>query len=63
MTEITAAHALGAGKQFVHRPGDRSREREPHDQRDRLDDQEQTGDDREEDQEDLAEVVVIERRE
>ena len=29
--EVAAAHALGAGEQLVDRPGDRARERQPHD--------------------------------
>ena len=44
--EVAAAHALGAGEQLVHRPGDRARQRQPHDERHDLDDQEQHADDR-----------------
>ena len=54
VAEVAAAHALGAGKQLVDRSGDRARERESHDERDGLDDQEQTRDHGKQDQEDLA---------
>ena len=43
--EVALPHPLGAHEQLVDRAGDRARQRQPHDQRDDLDDQEQHGDD------------------
>ena len=52
--EVALLHALGANEQFVDRPGDRSREREPHHERHELNDEEQPADDREQEQQHLA---------
>jgi hypothetical protein len=42
--EVAVPHALGAHEQLVDAAGDRARQRQPHDQRDELDDQEQERD-------------------
>ena len=48
--EVALPHALGAHEQLVDRAGDRPRQRQPHDERDDLDDQEQAGDDDQDDE-------------
>ena len=56
--EVALLHAAGADEQLVHRAGDRPRQRQPHHQRNRLDDHEQQDYDDEHDQVGIAEVEV-----
>ena len=58
--EVAAPHAFGAGEQLVHRPGNRSRQRQPHHERDGLNDQEEHADDSQADQDDLPQVEPVE---
>ena len=53
--EVPVPHALGAHEELVNRAGDRPRQREPHAERDDLDDQEQRGDDEQDEDRPLAE--------
>ena len=53
--EVALPDALGADEQLVDRARDRSRQRQAHDQRHELDDQEQHGDNKQEEPEGVAE--------
>ena len=56
--EVALLHAAGADEELVHRAGDRPRQRQPHHQRNRLDDHEQQDYDDEYDQVGVAEAEV-----
>ena len=56
--EVALPHALGAGEQLVDRAGDRARQRQAHDQRHDLDDQEQAGHDDQDEQDQLTRAEI-----